>query len=163
MARQGTSLEILQEHDTIGMPIATCRLFIKQRTLRQAEQRSNYATNCEISKQTWPCHNLKRNKTILGLRKSDVKILTELLRLIGIRAERMGRNSYDYCRSCQQPEEEGNIEHLLCHCPPSNRTRNEPLGNYFLSNLCDIVATDKRAILKFVIRSKWYCHEELGE
>ena len=36
-ARKGTTIKILQEKDTIGMPIATCRLLIKQKTLRQAE------------------------------------------------------------------------------------------------------------------------------
>ena len=39
LARKGTTIEVLQETDTIGMPIAACRLFIKQGTLRQAEQR----------------------------------------------------------------------------------------------------------------------------
>ena len=41
---------------------------------------------------------------------------------------------------------------LNIYCPAYNRLRNELLGNYFLSNLCDIAATDLRAILKFVIR-----------
>ena len=30
LARKGTTNEILQEKDTMGMPIVTCRLFIKQ-------------------------------------------------------------------------------------------------------------------------------------
>ena len=92
-----------------------------------------------------------------------MKTLIEVLTghcLIGTNAKRMGRHFYDYCRSCQQPEEKENIEHLLCHCPAYNRTRNDLLGNYILSNLSDIVATDIRAILKFVLRSKWFCHEE---
>ena len=33
LARKGTTIEILQEKNTIGMPIATYRLFIKQKTL----------------------------------------------------------------------------------------------------------------------------------
>ena len=37
LARKGTTIDILQENDTIRIPIVTCRLFIKQRTLRQAE------------------------------------------------------------------------------------------------------------------------------
>ena len=56
---------------------------------------------------------------------------------------------------------EENIEHLLCPCPAYNRTKNDLLGNYILSNLSDIVATNIRAALKFVLRSKWVCHEEL--
>ena len=81
----------------------------------------------------------------------------------GRNAEGMGRNFYDYCGSCQQPEEEENIEHLLCHYPPYNITRNNLLGYYILSNLSDIVATDIRINLKFVMRSKWLWHEELEE
>ena len=72
-----------------------------------------------------------------------------------IHVEKMGRNFDDYCKSCQQSEEEENIEHLLSHCPAYNSTRHDLLGNYILSNLSDIVATDIRAILKFVLRSKW--------
>ena len=38
LARNGKTIEILQEKDTIEMPLASCRLLIKQGTLRQAEQ-----------------------------------------------------------------------------------------------------------------------------
>ena len=34
LARKATTIEILQEKNTIGMPLATCRLCIKQFTLR---------------------------------------------------------------------------------------------------------------------------------
>ena len=97
--------------------------------------------------------NLKCTKT--SLRKADVKTLIEILTencLIGTHAERMDHNFYDFCRSCQQLEEEENIEHLLCH-----------RSAYILSNLCDTAATDIRAILKFVLRSKWFFYEELEE
>ena len=77
LAMKGTTIEILQEKDAIGMPIATCRLLIKQKTQRQAELRWKNATNCEIYKQTWPCQNLKRTKKIL--RKSDVKTFIKAL------------------------------------------------------------------------------------
>ena len=80
--------------------------------------------------------------------------------LIGTHAVRMGRNFYDYFKNCRQPEEKENIEHLFCHCIAYNRKRNDLLGNYILSNLSDIVASDIRAILKFVLRLKWLCHEE---
>ena len=83
--------------------------------------------------------------------------------LIGTHVERIGGNFYDYCRSCQEPEEEENIEHLLSYSPSYNITRNDLLGNYILSNISDIVSTDIRSILKFVLRSKWFCHEELEE
>ena len=43
------------------------------------------------------------------------------------------------------------IEHLLCHSTAYNITRNYLLGNYILGNLSDNVATDIRAILKFII------------
>ena len=151
-------------HEKVIKVICTS-IFIKQKTLRKAELRWKYAPNCEISKQTWPCHNLKRTKTILSLQKSDVKTLIEVLTgycLIGTHAEWIGRNLYDCYRSCQQPEEEENIEHLLCHCPAYNRTRNDLLEKYILSNLSDIVATNIWAILKCQ-RSKWFCHEGLEE
>ena len=124
------------------------------------------ALNCEISKQTWPCHNLKRTKAILSRRKSDVKTLFDVLTghcLIGIHAKIMGRYFYDYCGSCQQPEADKilniysvTVQHIIergmiCW------------ENYILSNLSDIVATDLRAIPLFVRRSKWFCHEKFEE
>ena len=39
MASKGITIENLQENDTIGMPIATLRLFIKQKTLRRLRNR----------------------------------------------------------------------------------------------------------------------------
>ena len=58
------------------------------------------------------------------------------------------------CSSCQQPDEEENIEHILCHCTACNRTRTSLCGNYILSSLSEIMATDIRDILKFVLHSK---------
>ena len=104
------------------MPIATCRLLIKQKTLRQLELRGKNALNCEQSK-------------IRSQRMSDVKTLIDILTghcLVGTHAETVGRSFYDYCRSGQQPEQEENIEHLLCHCPAYNRTRNDLLQTTFL-------------------------------
>ena len=49
-----------------------------------------------------------------------------------------------------------NIEHLLCQCPAYNRTRNDLLANYILSNLADIVTIDIRVILKFVLNLTTY-------
>ena len=44
-----------------------------------------------------------------------------------------------------------------------NSTNNDLFCNYILSNLSGIMATDIRAILKFVLRSKCFCHMELEQ
>ena len=103
--RKGTTIAILQEKDTIGMPIAACRLYIKDKTLRTKIEKCTQLRNLQTD----------MAKTILSLRKFDVITLIEVLTghcLIDTHAERMGRHFYDYCRSCQQPEEEENIEYL---------------------------------------------------
>ena len=55
-----------------------------------------------------------------------------------------------------------NIEHLLCHCPAYNTIEREMIS-WETTNLSDIVATDISPIVKFVLRSKLFCHEEFEE
>ena len=62
----------------------------------------------------------------------------------------------------KQPEEEENIEHLLCHYPAYNRTRNDPLGKYVLSNHPKICAAVKMVLpmnLLFKVASEPLCQD----
>ena len=45
---------------------------------------------------------------------------------------RVSRQRVLYCKSCPQPEQEENIEDLLCHCIAHNITRTDLLESYNL-------------------------------
>ena len=76
------------------MPIATCKLNIKQKYYILADQRWQ-RSNCNVSRQTWPKYELKRSLALLNMSKSDVKLLVEVM--TG-HAERLGLAYNDYYR-----------------------------------------------------------------
>ncbi|XP_044248759.1 uncharacterized protein [Drosophila takahashii] len=127
LARQGTTTDILRDKDTVGMPIATCKLLLKQRLYTLSNNRWNTIPTCHTSRLTWGTH-----------------------------ARRLGLSSYNYCRSCKQIEEEENIEHLLCFCPAHNLKRFQTLGRYTLPNLAAIQVTSIPKLLCFLKRTNWF-------
>ena len=54
-ARIGTTTEILIDEDTIGIPLATCKMRINQKMIKLAQHIWNNNPTCRISKLTWPC------------------------------------------------------------------------------------------------------------
>ena len=109
LARKETNLS---GKDTIGMSIATCRLFIKQETLRQVEVRWKNISNCEISRQTWPCHNLERAKTSQMWKQSASSWLNNAW-LANMRKDWVAplRTAW----AVNSPNKKRNNEDLLCH------------------------------------------------
>jgi len=104
LARQGTTADILRERDTVGMPMTTCKLHLRQRLYN----RWNSISTCHNSRLTWPNYNSKRTKTLLQCSREDISTLLNALKghcLIGTHALRMGLSYHDFCRSCKQLDE----------------------------------------------------------
>ena len=159
LARNGTTTAILRDKDTVGIPMATCKLLISQNIILLAEERWNSTSNCETSRLTWPKFNKKRTTELLRLKRGDVSTLIRALTghcLIGRHANRLGLPSNDFCRNCLQPEEEETIEHLICHCPAHCRRRLSLLGDYTLPNLSAIASIEVNDLLKFLNQSNWF-------
>ncbi|XP_044248539.1 uncharacterized protein [Drosophila takahashii] len=53
LARQGTTTDILRDKDTVGMPIATCKLLLKQRLYTLSNNHWNTISTCHTSRLTW--------------------------------------------------------------------------------------------------------------
>jgi len=83
LARQGTTADILRVKDTVGMPMATCKLLLRQRLYTLFNNRWNSISTCHNSRLTWPNYNSKRTK------------------VIGTHALRLGHSNHDFCRSCK--------------------------------------------------------------
>jgi len=141
LARQGTTADILRDNDTVGMPMPTCKLHLRQRLYTLSNNRWNAISTCHYSRLTWPNHNSKRTKTLLQCNREDISILLNALTghgLLGTHAHRLGHSNHDFCRICKQIDEMESIEHLLCFCPAHSLKRFPTLGSFTLPNLAAI-------------------------
>jgi len=96
LARQGTTADFLRDKDTVGMPMATCKLHLRQRLYTHSNNRWNLISTC---------HNSKRTKTLRQCSREDISTLLNALTghcLIGTHAHRLGFSNHDFCRSCKQ-------------------------------------------------------------
>jgi len=66
LARQGTTADFLRDKDTVGMPMATCKLHLRQRLYTLSNNRWNLISTC---------HNSKRTKTLLQCSRKDISTL----------------------------------------------------------------------------------------
>jgi len=159
LARQGTTADILRDKDTVGMPMSTCKLLLRQRRYTFSNNHWNSISTCHNSRLTWPNYNSKRTKALLQCSREDISTLLNALTghcLIGTHALRLGLSNHDFCRSCKQIDEEESIEHLLCFCPAHNLKRFHTLGSYTLPNLEAIQGVRIQKLLCFLRRTKYF-------
>jgi len=62
LAWQGTTADILRDKDTVGMPMATCKLFLMQRLYTLSNNRWNTISTCHNSRLTWPNYNPEKTQ-----------------------------------------------------------------------------------------------------
>jgi len=138
-------LSVCRVKDTVGMPMATCKLLLRQRLYTLSNNRWN-------SISTW-------TKTLLQCSREDIFTLLNALTghcLIGTHALRLGLSYHDFCRSCKQIDEEESIEHLLSFCPAHNLKRLQTIGSYTLPNLAAIQGVSIHKLLCFLRRTEYF-------
>jgi len=64
LARQETTADNLRDKDTVGMPMPTCKLHLRQRLYTLSNKRWNSISTCHNSRLTWPNYNSKRTKSL---------------------------------------------------------------------------------------------------
>ena len=120
LARQGTTLRILSDRQSLGTPLATCKHLLKLNAISKTNLRWENVSTCLISRQIWPRLDHKRSAELVKLKRSQISCVVGVLTghcLIGQHAKRLGLFSNDFCRSCRDEKEEESIPHLLCNCP----------------------------------------------
>jgi len=75
LARQGITADILRDKDTVGMPMATGKLHLRQRLYTLSNNRWNSISKCHNSRLTWPNYNSKRTKALLQCSREDISTL----------------------------------------------------------------------------------------
>ncbi|XP_036320510.1 uncharacterized protein LOC118735019 [Rhagoletis pomonella] len=159
LAREGTSAPLSQAWKGLGMPLATCKLILRDLSLKLARDRWDSLTTCNNTKLTWPKWDKKRSKDLLMLSKGDLAAAVGLLTghvAIGGHAERLGIPHNDFCRSCRNEEEPETLRHLLCECPALCRRRQKFMGSGFFEDLTDIAEVGIRQLLGFAKSTRWF-------
>lgn len=159
LARLGTTLPILADKRNIPIPLATCKWLIDKHILKSANTAWNQSSTCATTRLTWPEWNMGRTKRLLQLNRKDVRSLIGVLTghcLIGRHASRLGAPYHDYCRSCQEVEEEESVEHLLCGCMALCRRRLNTLGQPFLDDIAEISKIKLTKIVSYIKATGWF-------
>lgn len=159
LAKKGTTTSLRSEWNNIGVPIATCKLLLRQDASRITNTRWTESNNCLATKKVWPCVDSKRSKSLLALNRlylgSTIGVLTGHC-LIGRHAKRLGVFSNDFCRSCMDEEEEETVQHLLCSCPALLHRRKTHLGEFFFDDTSDLAYIDPKSLSKYIKSSAWF-------
>jgi len=129
VAGQGTTIDILRNKDTVGMPTATCKLLFKQRLFTLSNNRWNTISACHTSRLIWPNYNPRKNQnfpTMQHFLQYDISALINGLTrhcLLGTHARRLGLSNHVYCRSCKQVQETFPSPWKLYTSEPCGHTR----------------------------------------
>jgi len=154
LARQGTTKPLLPGEENVGMPMATCKLNIKNYFNTLANTHWQNAPQCRISYQTWPVINNNKNK----LSRTECGMLIRALTghwLVGAHAGRLKAPQNYFCRSCRDEEEVETVEHLLCSCLALCRLILKLLRSPFIDDLTEISEINLKNISAFIKSSGW--------
>ena len=164
LARAGTTLQLDPGKVDINMPLATCRYLIDKHVINIAECQWNQSLTCSTSRQTWQEWNMSRTCRLLKFKRNDIRTLVGVLTghcLIGRHASRLGAPYNDYCRSCQEVEEEETIKHLLCDCAALYRKRIATIGRGFLDDVSEVAQIKLVSLMKFIRSTGWFREEPI--
>jgi len=63
LARQGTTADIIRDKDTVVMPLATCKFFLKQSLYTFSKNRLITISTCNTFRLTWPNNSTKKTNS----------------------------------------------------------------------------------------------------
>lgn len=121
------------------MPLATCRHFIDDRDVRNIAKSIPELLDKHAMWHEWNTDHICRLRNLKGMRRNSTRSANGSMSN-GRHASRLRMPYDDYCRSCQELEEEEAIKHLLCECNDLYRKRITILGRGFFD---DVLATDE--------------------
>ena len=161
LAKAGTRMTILDIDQFCGVPLAVIKKQILDYCFISAQERWSQEHTCSIARLLWPRMDSHKTSYILGLNRIYLSALLSVLTghsKFGNHARRIGIPYNDFCRSCQNEEEEETITHFLCNCPALESLRHQALGSSHFSDLSDLSAVQLGCILAFLKLSKWVCN-----
>ena len=118
LASAGTTLDRIGPNCDIGVSLTTCKQLISHNLYNKATARWRSESTCSESRKIWPNMDGQRSKQLLKLPRIHIRNLIGVITghwVIGRHAQRLLLPYNDFCRSCNDEEEEESTEHLLCH------------------------------------------------
>ena len=71
-------------------------------------------------------------------------------------ADYVGAPYNDYCRSCQEVEEEKTVKHLLCDCKTLYRKKIATIGRGFLDDVSEVSQLKLFVRINFIRSTEWF-------
>ncbi|KAI8121785.1 hypothetical protein CVS40_7154 [Lucilia cuprina] len=100
----------------------------------------------------------QRSKYLLGLQRPQLSRLISIITghcKFGNMPGALVSRSTNYCRSCQNEDEEETITHLLCDCPALAEARFQTLGSNYFGDLTELSNIKLERLLEFINLSNW--------
>ena len=158
LARQGTTLQMPGSLESVGMPLATCKLILHHKALGATNNRWASVRNCIHSRNMWPRLNLKRTEDMLMLTRHEVSQIVSFMTghcVIGTHAVRLNVATTDLCGRCGDEEEELSVKHILCVCSRLSEIRLDTLGSSYFAELADLADITIGQLKAFLRKSQW--------
>ena len=153
LAREGTTVQTLYARERIGMPLATCKLNIRNTFKAIAEQRWTSSSTASHTRAIWPRWATKDSELTIRLKRPTISCIVGVITghcLIGTHAKRLLGTANEICVDCLEEEEEDSVEHLLCRYPAHANKRWILLGKPFFTDLTEISTVDKKVLFVFI-------------
>ena len=115
------------------MPLDTCRPIIENAIMILVNSRCAISNKGRTARKIWPRLGKRHAETLLKLQRSRLSTVIEIITghcFIGIHARRIGLGhlTNDFCRSCEDEEENETILHLKCICLALGQRRKRHLA-----------------------------------
>ncbi|XP_046802074.1 uncharacterized protein LOC124418767 [Lucilia cuprina] len=122
LAKLGSSLAKEHTDPFVGIPLSTCKRSIREKLYELAQCRWSTEATCRQARIMWPSYDPQRSQALFYIPRVNLRNLTAVVTghwPFGLHARRLNLPSNDFCRSCQDEEEEEN----LTLSKPSNEQR----------------------------------------
>ena len=125
LAKSGTNLPNNHIWNGIGRTMATCKQELEDDIVKAANARWIAEVTCRTSKLSWHKYARDRSTDLLRLIRQNLRRTVSMItghNLLGKHALNLGLTQIDFCRYCQDEEEEESSCHILCHCKALSST-----------------------------------------
>ena len=171
MARNGSALDGAVSESGVRPPIGFYFRLIREWIQDRTNHTWNRRAYCRLSWVLWPKLDMADTNLLLGMKRGNLKTMIGILTghcPIGGMMGNWEIGSSGLCRMCEDNEEIETVEHILCHCPCLQRSRQKWLGSRFVDELDSLSEMDMSSLIGFVMgigwlkECRWHTANEVG-
>lgn len=158
LAREGADRRAEDIDQFCGLPLSACWGRIDGALVAIAQERWSSEPTCSIARTLWPRIDQRRTNILTRFARTRLRNLVAVITghcAMGNHARRLGLPYNDYCRSCQDAEEEETIDHFLCRCPALEELRLRHMDRNSFGSLTELSSLELGAMDSFIRDSRW--------